>query len=63
VNFTEFPRVVEIINTESAEAVRACEEHGISVVHHACVLMFAEPAGWFHRAHRWVAGVTGHLPA
>jgi predicted CoA-binding protein len=47
---------------ESAEAIRFCEEHGIAAVHHACVLMFAEPAGWVHRAHRWFNGVTGHLP-
>lgn len=47
---------------ESAEAIRFCEEHGVSAVHHACILMFAEPAAWFHRAHRWVADVTGSLP-
>jgi hypothetical protein len=46
---------------ESAEAIRFCEEHGVAAVHHACILMFAEPAGWFHRAHRWVAGATGQL--
>lgn len=49
--------------SESAAAIRFCEEHGIAVVHHECVLMFAEPAGWFHRAHRWVWGRLGRLPS
>ena len=48
--------------SESDAAIRFCEEHGIAVVHHECVLMFAEPAGWFHRAHRWVWGRLGKLP-
>jgi hypothetical protein len=46
----------------SAAAIRFCEERGIAVVHHRCVLMFAEPAHWFHRAHRWVWGRLGKLP-
>jgi predicted CoA-binding protein len=48
--------------SESPAAIRFCEEHGMTVVHHECVLMFAEPAGWFHRAHRWVWGCLGKLP-
>lgn len=47
---------------ESDAAIRTCEERGLEVVHHECVLMFAEPAAFFHRAHRWVRGVTGALP-
>jgi uncharacterized protein len=47
---------------ESAEAIRFCEEHGMRVVAGECVLMFAEPAAWFHRAHRWVWGALGKLP-
>jgi predicted CoA-binding protein len=49
--------------SESAAAIRFCEEHGIAVVHHECVLMFAEPAGWFHRVHRWVWRLLGRLPS
>jgi uncharacterized protein len=48
---------------ESAEAIRYCDEHGMRVVAGECVLMFAEPAGWFHRAHRWIWGVLGKLPS
>ena len=48
--------------SESDAAIRFCEERGIAVVHHECVLMFAEPAGWFHRAHRWLRGLAGRLP-
>jgi hypothetical protein len=47
---------------ESAEAIRYCDEHGISVVHHECILMFAEPLGWFHRAHRGLWRLLGRLP-
>ncbi len=47
----------------SPEAIRYCEANGLDVVHGECVLMFAEPTKWFHRAHRWVWKVTGRLPA
>jgi hypothetical protein len=47
---------------ESATAIRFCEENGISTVHGECILMFAEPAAWFHRAHRWVWKLLGKLP-
>lgn len=47
---------------ESEAAIRAAEERGLSVVHHHCILMFAEPAHWIHRAHRWMKGVSGGLP-
>ena len=46
----------------SPQAIRFCEESGMSVVHGECILMFAEPAAWFHRAHRWVWKVLGKLP-
>ena len=47
---------------ECDEAVRLCLEHGIDVVHGQCILMFAEPAGFVHRGHRWVNGLFGRLP-
>ena len=47
---------------ESDAAIRYCEENGISVVHGECVLMFADPTAFHHRAHRWVWGVLGKLP-
>jgi predicted CoA-binding protein len=46
----------------SPEAVRAAESLGMTVVNGECILMFTEPAAWFHRAHRWVWKVTGKLP-
>jgi hypothetical protein len=46
----------------SPAAIRFCEDHGISVVHGECILMFAEPAAWYHRAHRWVWKLLGKLP-
>jgi predicted CoA-binding protein len=48
--------------SESEDALRFCEEKGISAVSGECILMFAEPAEFYHRAHRWVWGVLGKLP-
>ena len=47
---------------DSPEAIRYCTEHGMQVVAGECILMFAEPAGWVHRAHRWVWRALGKLP-
>ena len=47
---------------ESDEAVRFCHEHGIEAIHGECILMFAEPAGFVHRLHRWLRGIVGKLP-
>ena len=47
---------------ESDAAIRFCEERGISVVHGECIIMFATPAAFPHRVHRWVRGVVGKLP-
>ncbi len=38
--------------SESDSAIRAAEAAGMNVVHHACVLMYADPKG----VHRWHAG-------
>jgi predicted CoA-binding protein len=48
--------------SESEEAIRFCEENSIEVAYKECILMFAEPTAFFHRAHRWVKGLTGQLP-
>jgi uncharacterized protein len=48
---------------ESPEAVRFCQERGLSVVHGHCVLMFTRPTtSWFHGAHRWVWELIGRAP-
>lgn len=47
---------------ESPAAIELCEKNGIATVHGECILMFAEPAAWFHRAHRWARGTFGELP-
>ncbi len=47
---------------QSEEAIRFCEDNGISVVHGECILMFAEPVGFLHRLHRWIWGILGKLP-
>lgn len=48
---------------ESPAAVQFCRDHGIAVVAGECLLMFAEPAGWVHRAHRWLWKRLDRLPA
>jgi predicted CoA-binding protein len=56
------PRVWLQQGAESPEAVRFGAEHGMRVVQGECILMFAEPAAWFHRAHRAVNRFLGKLP-
>jgi predicted CoA-binding protein len=45
----------------SDEAVQLCRDNGIEVVAGACPLMFLEPVGWFHRAHRAMRRINGSL--
>ena len=47
---------------ESPAAIKFCEENGIRAVDGECILMFTEPAAWFHRAHRWIWKLLGKLP-
>ena len=48
--------------SESKAAVAACEANGIQVIHGECILMFAEPAAFIHKLHRWINGALGKLP-
>ncbi|GBD88432.1 coA binding domain protein [bacterium BMS3Abin03] len=48
--------------SRSDAAVEYCKKNGIDVVENECILMFAEPAEFIHRAHRWLWGVIGKLP-
>jgi uncharacterized protein len=47
---------------ESSDAIGFCEREGIDVVHHECILMFAEPAGFPHGLHRWLRKIFGRMP-
>ena len=47
----------------SAEAVELCHANDIAVVEGACPMMFLEPVGWFHRAHRFVRRHRGAILA
>jgi len=49
--------------SQSDEAVKFCEENGIDCVSNECILMFAQPSAFIHRAHRWVWSILGKLPA
>lgn len=46
----------------SEAALSFCRGNGIEPIHGECILMFAEPVGWFHRVHRWLWKVLGKLP-
>lgn len=46
----------------SPEALRLCEELGITAIHGECLLMFAEPVKGMHGFHRWLWGFFGKLP-
>ncbi len=48
--------------TESTQAIQFCADHNINVVYGQCIMMFTEPASFFHRFHRWGKKVTGKLP-
>ena len=47
---------------QSLAAIHFCAERGIQVIHGQCILMFLEPARFFHRAHRWFRRRAGRLP-
>jgi predicted CoA-binding protein len=47
---------------ESPEVLQACAGLGLETVDGECILMFAMPTG-VHKAHRWVWGLMGKLPA
>ena len=49
--------------SQSEAAVKFCEENGIDYVSNECILMFAQPSAFIHRAHKWIWGVLGKLPA
>ncbi|MCW9066034.1 MAG: CoA-binding protein [Ignavibacteriaceae bacterium] len=49
--------------SQSEAAIKFCEENGIDYVSNECILMFAHPSAFIHRAHKWVWGVLGKLPA
>jgi len=45
----------------SDEAVRLCEENGISCIHNECILMYAAPVKGIHGFHRWLWRAIGRL--
>lgn len=49
--------------SQSEDAIKFCKENGINCVSNECILMFAQPSAFIHRAHKWVWGVLGKLPA
>jgi len=48
--------------SQSKVAEEYYSEKGIDCITNECILMFAEPAGFIHRTHRWVWCVLRKLP-
>jgi len=57
------PRVWMQQGAESPEALRLCRDAGLEAVAGECILMFAEPTGFFHRLHRGLWRLLGKLPS
>ena len=47
---------------ESPDAIKYCEDNGMTVVHNECIMMYADHSAWFHRAHGFVWGLMGKTP-
>ena len=47
---------------ESPDVLKVCLELGLEVICGECILMFARPTG-VHKAHHWLWGLLGRLPA
>ena len=48
--------------SQSDEAIKFCEVNNIDCVSNECIIMFTEPLGFIHRAHKWIWDVLGKLP-
>jgi uncharacterized protein len=47
---------------QSPQVIQLCSELGLETVAGECILMFARPTG-VHKAHKWIWGWLGKLPA
>jgi len=56
------PRIWLQQGAESKEAISFCEAHGVSVIHGECMLMYAPPPAFPHRAHRFFRTLLGRMP-
>ena len=48
--------------SQSPQVILVCSELGLETVAGECILMFAQPTG-VHKAHNWIWGWLGKLPA
>lgn len=47
---------------ESQDAIKYCQDNGMTVIHNECIMMYAENSAWFHRFHGFVWGLMGKAP-
>lgn len=48
--------------SQSDKAIKFCEVHNIECISNECILMFAQPTEFFHRAHKFFRGIFRKLP-
>lgn len=47
---------------ESQNAIRYCEEQGLSIIYGECIMMYIQPTSFIHKLHRWIKGLSGKMP-
>jgi predicted CoA-binding protein len=47
---------------ESQDAIKYCQDNGMTVIHDECIMMYADNSAWFHRLHGFIWGVMGKAP-
>jgi predicted CoA-binding protein len=57
----KIPRVWLQKGSESAAAIKLCQDKGITVIQGECLMMFAEPVKSFHAFHRWIWKLQGKI--
>jgi len=57
------PRLWLQSGCDSAEAIALCDENDVPVIHHACVMMYAQPVESVHAFHRGLWKLIGKLQA
>ena len=47
---------------ENAAAIKICEQEGIKVIHHECIMMYQPNPAFFHTFHRFFKELVGGRP-
>jgi uncharacterized protein len=47
---------------ESQDAIKYCEDNGMTVIHNECIMMYADHSAGFHRFHGFIWRLMGKAP-